>query len=102
MEFDALALPRDQIDLTAWNNIEETVGGHYFIGGTEDICVRELDRTGRVVWRSPPLMPAGHAVRLHNGNTVLAAGDRVAEVDRGGKVVWEAVAKGACGACESA
>lgn len=81
-------------------------GGNYLACHEGDGCVREYDPAGKVVWeyaldlngrpRSGGHGPEGHgtevfgAVRLANGNTVVAGGNnnRVVEVDRAGKVVW--------------
>lgn len=80
--------------------------GNYLVCHEGDGCVREYDPTGKVVWeykldlgdrpRSPGHGPEGHgtevfgAVRLKNGNTVIAGGNnnRVIEVDKDGKTVW--------------
>ena len=78
--------------------------GHYLVCHEGDGVVREYDGTGKVVWsyaldlagreRTPG--HDGHgtevfgAIRLRNGNTVIAGGNnnRVIEVDRSGKIVW--------------
>jgi hypothetical protein len=80
--------------------------GNYLVCHEADGCVREYDGSGKVVWsyrldlagrpRAPGHGPEGHgtevfgAVRLANGNTVIAGGNnnRVIEVDRDGKIVW--------------
>jgi hypothetical protein len=80
--------------------------GNYLVCHEGDGCVREYDSTGKVVWEykldlggrpaSPGHGPEGHgtavygAVRLANGNTVIAGGNnnRVLEVNKAGKVVW--------------
>jgi hypothetical protein len=80
--------------------------GNYLVCHEADGCVREYDATGKVVWEykldlggrpaSPGHGPEGHgtavygAIRLGNGNTVIAGGNnnRVMEVDSKGKVVW--------------
>jgi hypothetical protein len=78
--------------------------GHYLVCHEGDGVVREYDRTGKVVWsyaldlggreRAPG--HDGHgtevfgAIRLPNGNTVIAGGNnnRVLEVTPAGKIVW--------------
>jgi len=80
--------------------------GHYLVCQAGDSTVREYDGAGKVVWSykldldgrpaSGGHGPEGHgtepygAVRLANGNTLIAAGNgnRVIEVTPEGKVVW--------------
>jgi hypothetical protein len=79
---------------------------HYLVCHEGDGMVREYDGKGKVVWdytldlagrpRSPGHGPEGHgtevfgAIRLENGNTLIAAGNgnRVIEVTLKGKIVW--------------
>lgn len=86
--------------------VRKLAGGTYLVCQEGDGVVREYDPAGKVVWEyaldlagrkaSPGHGPEGHgtdvygAVRLANGNTVIAGGNnnRVVEVDRAGKVVW--------------
>jgi hypothetical protein len=86
--------------------VRKLASGNYLVCHEGDGCVREYDPAGKVVWeykldlggrpRSPGHGPEGHgtevfgAVRLPNGNTVIAGGNnnRVVEVDPAGKVVW--------------
>lgn len=81
--------------------------GHYLVCHEGDGCVREYDADGKVVWSyNLDLMgqkPAGGhgpeaygvavfgAIRLDNGNTLIAAGNnhRVLEVDAKGNIVWQ-------------
>lgn len=79
--------------------------GHYLVCHERDGVVREYDRTGKVVWsykldlggREPTPGHTGHgtevfnALRLPNGNTLIAAGNgnRVVEVDKDGQIVWK-------------
>jgi hypothetical protein len=80
--------------------------GHYLVCHEGDGCVREYDAAGKVVWeykleltrkRSGGHGPEGHgtevygAVRLANGNTLVAGGNnnRVVEVTPEKKIVWE-------------
>jgi hypothetical protein len=80
--------------------------GNYLVCHEADGKVREYDPKGKVVWSfaldlggrkaSPGHGPEGHgtsvygAVRLKNGNTLIAGGNnnRVLEVNPKGKVVW--------------
>jgi hypothetical protein len=56
--------------------------------------VVELDRGGKVVWAHAIAKPT-HAQRLHNGHTVIAAGEeKVVEIDAAGRVLWEHPEKG--------
>ena len=86
--------------------VRKMATGNYLVCQEGDGVVREYDATGKTVWEyaldlggrkeSPGHGPEGHgtsvfgAVRLPNGNTVIAGGNnnRVLEVDRAGKVVW--------------
>jgi hypothetical protein len=86
--------------------VRKLAGGTYLVCQEGDGVVREYDPAGKVVWEyaldlagrkaSPGHGPEGHgtdvygAVRLANGNTVIAGGNnnRVVEVDKAGKVVW--------------
>jgi hypothetical protein len=81
--------------------------GNYLVCHEGDGCVREYDGTGKVVWeykldlngrpRSAGHGPEGHgvevfgAVRLANGNTLIAGGNnnRVLEVNRKGEIIWQ-------------
>ena len=79
--------------------------GHYLVCHEGDGAVREYDGTGKVVWsykldldgRPAEGSHQGHgthvfgAIRLKNGNTLIAAGDgnRVIEVTPDNKVVWK-------------
>ncbi len=80
--------------------------GNYLVCHEGDGTVREYDGKGKVVWSykldlagrpaTPGHGPEGHgtevfgAIRLANGNTVIAGGNnnRVIEVDPKGEVVW--------------
>jgi outer membrane protein assembly factor BamB len=78
--------------------------GHYLACHERDATVREYDETGKVVWsykldlNNLPAVPGHkghgtdvyHAVRLKNGNTLIAAGsnNRLIEVNKAGQIVW--------------
>jgi outer membrane protein assembly factor BamB len=87
--------------------VRKLATGHYLVCHEGDGCVKEYDATGEVVWeyklplgdrpRSPGHGPEGHgvevygAVRLANGNTLIAGGNnnRVVEVTPKGEIVWQ-------------
>ena len=111
---DAKSIDPATYDLTVKNPdphrdtrlVRKLASGNYLVCHEGDGCVREYDPVGKVVWeyqldlagrpRSGGHGPEGHgtevfgAVRLANGNTVIAGGNnnRVIEVDAKGKVVW--------------
>lgn len=78
--------------------------GHYLVCHEHDGTVREYDENGKVVWsykldlNGQEAVPGHtghgtdvyHAVRLKNGNTLIAAGsnNRLIEVNQQGKIVW--------------
>jgi hypothetical protein len=80
--------------------------GHYLVCQEGEGKVREYDNSGKIVWeyaldlngrpRSDGHGPEGHgvevfgAVRLKNGNTLLAGGNhnRILEVNKAGQIVW--------------
>ena len=86
--------------------VRKLASGNYLVCQEGDGLVREYDPTGKTVWEyaldlggrkeAPGHGPESYgtsvygAVRLANGNTVIAGGNnhRVLEVDRAGKVVW--------------
>ena len=86
--------------------VRKLKNGHYLVCHEGDGKVREYDEAGKVVWsyaldlggrpRAPGHGTEGHgmevygAVRLPNGNTLIATGNgnRVIEVNVAGKIVW--------------
>jgi hypothetical protein len=86
--------------------VRKLASGNYLVCQEGDGLVREYDAAGKTVWEyaldlggkkeAPGHGPESFgtsvfgAVRLANGNTVIAGGNnhRVLEVDRAGKVVW--------------
>ena len=85
-------------------NVRKLDNGHYLAAHEADAKIREYDATGKVVWsyeldlNNQPRTDGhdGHgtevfgAVRLKNGNTLIAGGNnnRVIEVTPEGKIVW--------------
>jgi len=87
--------------------VRKLVSGNYLVCHEGEGAVVEYDGDGKVVWsykldlgdrkRSDGHGPEGHgvevfgAVRLENGNTLIAGGNnnRVLEVDPKGKIVWQ-------------
>jgi len=87
--------------------VRKLANGHYLVCQESEGAVREYDGTGKVVWeykldlnnrkRSGGHGPEGHgvevfgAVRLPNGNTLIAGGNnnRVLEVTPKGEVAWQ-------------
>jgi hypothetical protein len=72
--------------------------GHYLVMSQQYGRMPEVNGEGKVVWQ--PRVTAADALRLRDGNTLIAGFDRVAEIDPAGKTVWEARARaerlGAC------
>jgi hypothetical protein len=87
--------------------VRKLKSNHYLVCHEGEGCVREYDDAGKVVWeykldlnnrpRSNGHGPEGHgvevfgAVRLDNGNTLIAGGNnnRVFEVSPKGEIVWQ-------------
>ncbi len=76
-------------------NARKLENGHYLVTHYGMGCVREYDGEGKVVMEIPAKEGPHSAVRLANGHTLVACGDkvkdgaRVFEVDHAGKTVWE-------------
>lgn len=86
--------------------VRKLPSGNYLVCHESDGCVKEYNAAGQVVWqytldlagrpRSAGHGPEGHgieafgAVRLPNGNTLIAGGNnnRVIEVNPKGKIAW--------------
>jgi catechol 2,3-dioxygenase-like lactoylglutathione lyase family enzyme len=76
-------------------NARRLANGHYLVAHYGDQVVREYDADGKVVWQVA--VPGGphSAVRLPDGNTLIASADRdgaaprVFEVTPDGRTVWE-------------
>lgn len=87
--------------------VRKLASGHYLVCHEGEGCVREYDDAGKVTWeytldlggrpRSNGHGPEGHgvelfgAIRLANGNTLIAGGNnnRVVEVNPKKEIVWE-------------
>ena len=97
VEVDAQGRIRDQIPLQVKKSdphrdtrlVRMTPEGNYLVSHEAELCVREYDRTGKVVWEYAYYM--GNAQRLPNGNTLIGTGDghRVLEVAKNKETVWE-------------
>ncbi|HEY9839864.1 MAG TPA: cyclic nucleotide-binding domain-containing protein, partial [Candidatus Obscuribacterales bacterium] len=78
--------------------VSETPGGHLLVVDAALGLVREIERSGKVLWQHGDPMPIGDAPllrpawasRLANGNTLIADSghDRVLEVGTDGSLVW--------------
>lgn len=68
-----------------------TPKGNYLVAHEGEKCVREYDRSGKVVWDYEVGSQLYGAVRLENGNTLIGTGDghRVIEVNPAKEIVWE-------------
>ncbi len=75
-------------------NARRLPDGHYLVTHYGEQVVREYDSDGRVLREIPAPGGPHSAIRLPNGNTLIAVGDmvkegnRVFEVDAKGAVVW--------------
>ncbi len=76
-------------------NARRLADGHYLVAHSGMQVVREYDGEGKVVREIPASGGPHSAIRLPNGNTLIACGDsgkqghRVFEVDPSGKTVWQ-------------
>lgn len=66
-----------------------TDAGTYLVAHMDMRKVVEYDETGKAVWAVTNATQAWSASRLKNGNTLIAGGSNVREVDPGGKTIWE-------------
>ena len=71
--------------------VRMTPEGHYLVCSENPGIVTEYDRTGKVVWDYLINTRVYGAIRLRNGNTLIASGggNSVVEVTPQKKVVWE-------------
>ena len=74
-------------------NARKLKNGHYLVCLCGEQVVRELDGKGKVVLEIPANGGPHSAIRLPNGNTLVATGDhsgtpKVFETDKNGKVIW--------------
>jgi len=75
-------------------NARRLANGHYLVAHYGDEAVREFDPAGKMIREIPAAGGPHSAVRLPDGNTLIACGDRpggsrVFEVDPDGRMVWE-------------
>ena len=78
-------------------NIHKLANGNILAGHEGEGAIREVDANGNVVWEYTHVENAPDALRLDNGNTLIACGTqkRLIEVTRDKKIVWEFNAKDA-------
>lgn len=72
-------------------NIHKLADGHILAAHEGEGAIREVDAKGKVVWEFTHVENTPEALRLDNGNTLIACGTqkRLIEVTPGGKIVWE-------------
>jgi outer membrane protein assembly factor BamB len=72
-------------------NIQVLENGNVVAGHEGEGAAREVDPTGKVVWEYKGVDNCGTALRLANGNTLIACGTqkRLIEVTPDGKIAWE-------------
>jgi len=75
-------------------NARRLANGNYLVTHYGEQVVREYDPSGKTVAEIPAAGGPHSAIRLPNGNTLVACGDkggnaRVFEVDKDGKTVWQ-------------
>jgi hypothetical protein len=75
-------------------NARQLANGHYLVAHYGEQVVREYDGQGKAVREIPAVGGPHSAIRLSNGHTLIACGDRpggsrVFEVDADGKTVWQ-------------
>jgi hypothetical protein len=79
-------------------NARRLANGHYLVSHYAQQVVREYDANGKPVAEIPAKGGPHSAVRLANGHTLVACGDRpggsrLFEADEHGKTVWEVTSK---------
>ncbi len=72
-------------------NVHKLADGHILAAHEGEGVIREYAPDGTVVWEYPGVENAGEAVRLANGNTLIACGTqrRFLEVTPDKKIAWE-------------
>ena len=76
-------------------NARRLANGNCLVTIYAEQAVKEIDPQGKVVWQVAAPSGPHSVVRLPNGNTLIACGDRIKngakvfEVDPSGKTVWE-------------
>lgn len=86
-------LPKDGRHQTRM--LEILPNGHYLSCAENPGVVTEYDATGKIVWEYPTNTRVFGAIRLKNGNTLIAtgSGNSILEVSPDKKVVWEIAKK---------
>jgi outer membrane protein assembly factor BamB len=72
-------------------NIQQLADGHVLAAHEGEGAAREVDAQGKVVWEYKNVTNCPAALRLPNGNTLIACGTqkRLIEVNPAGQIVWE-------------
>lgn len=72
-------------------HLHQLADGHILACHEMEVTVREYSPAGQVVWEYTGVPSVYEALRLENGNTLIACGTqkRVIEVNREKKIVWE-------------
>jgi len=70
--------------------VRPTPKGTYLVAHEGDLCIREYQRDGTVIWEHPLGMKVYSATRLENGNTLVGTGDghSVLEIAPTHETVW--------------
>jgi hypothetical protein len=84
-----VSIPRDAM----WVGVRDLPGDRYLVASSSAGDVLEVDRDGKVLWRTKVQGACGIA-RLPNGHTLVATAQRVIELDRKGEKVWEKTTEG--------
>jgi outer membrane protein assembly factor BamB len=85
----SISIPRGSM----YSCIQGLPGGRYLVTNNSTHQVLEVDRTGKVLWKTKFTSACG-LHRLPNGHTLVSTRGIAAELDRTGKKVWEASTPG--------
>lgn len=69
--------------------VRKLANGNYLVSHSQANIVREYKPDGSTAWETPAKALAFAAVRLPNGNTLVASLSQLTEYDPAGKEVWE-------------
>jgi hypothetical protein len=75
-------------------NVRKLANGNYLVAHYNDKVVKEYDPNGKVIREIPSAGGPHSVIRLPNGNTLIASGDKSAEnkimeIDPDGTIVWK-------------